>query len=506
MIRAWGDWLERHRKLCYALAALLPVAARIVMLPWIPFPPPRLHDEFGHLLVADTLLHGRLANPAHPMGDLLETVYVLQKTSYASKYPIGQGLSLTPGVAAGTPWLGVLAAGALMGAGMLYALTAMLPVPWALVGAVAGGLRFGAFSYWMDSYWGGCFCAFGASLLLGGMLRWFAAPGAAAARVATAGWGIVFLVRPYESLGIGAVMVAGVLARRAGFLRRFVLPALPVAGLFGAVTLLHNHSATGHWFRTPYQQAQIEYGVPQSLLFQTALEPPAGLTPEQRSVAYWQAATRKKLEAPGAFRYSVKEKSEKYWRFYWGWGLTPLALAALLFVRDWRLWFVLAVTLAPLAQVWSYPFYFEHYAAAAAPAALLLGFAGAARISGLSGWKGIAGLVTAGALIAGGAIGPWRVYVRERIPAPRTSVDERPRVLAELRATRGKDLVLVRRHARQNATHTWVWNEADVDGSEVVWAWEPEDAAARERLLRYFAGRRVWVLRLDSGHPELREQ
>jgi hypothetical protein len=223
-------------------------------------------------------------------------------------------------------------------------------------------------------------------------------------------------------------------------------------------------------------------------------------------VANWQLNMRRKLEKPGAFEYSVKQKCEKYWRFYWGWGLTALGVVGLIFSRDLRMWFLFAIALAPLAQSWFYPFFFEHYIAGAAPAALLLAAAGVRRVAGLRGVAGSAGLFAVMLLLAASAFGPLPVILGERGPRPRTDVDERPAVVDRLKSIPGKDLVMVRRFRGQDVTFTWVWNEADIDGSEVVWAWEPAGTADRERLLRYFQGRRVWVLRLESGKPELAEE
>ena len=94
---------------CMLLLALLPVALRLAMLAQHPVPAPAVYDEFGHLLVADTLRHLRLANPAHPLHQFFETFFVLQTPTYASIYPLGQGIALALGRAIfGLPWAGVL--------------------------------------------------------------------------------------------------------------------------------------------------------------------------------------------------------------------------------------------------------------------------------------------------------------------------------------------------------------------------------------------------------------
>ena len=76
---------------CMLLLAVLPVALRLLLLPRHPVPSPDIYDEFSHLLVADTLRHFRLANPAHPLHQFFETFFVLQQPTYSSIYPLGQG-------------------------------------------------------------------------------------------------------------------------------------------------------------------------------------------------------------------------------------------------------------------------------------------------------------------------------------------------------------------------------------------------------------------------------
>src|SRR5690349_7626142 len=95
-----ADFIELLLALMMAgmiLLAALPVVLRLALLGHHPAPTPDLYDEFGHLLVADTLRHFRLANPAHPMGRFFETFFVLQQPTYSSIYPIGQGLAMAIG-------------------------------------------------------------------------------------------------------------------------------------------------------------------------------------------------------------------------------------------------------------------------------------------------------------------------------------------------------------------------------------------------------------------------
>jgi hypothetical protein len=66
----------------------------------------------------------------------------------------------------------------------------------------------------------------------------------------------------------------------------------------------------------------------------------------------------------------------------------------------------------------------------------------------------------------------------------------------------GRHLVLVRYDRTHDSRHEWVYNEADIDGSKVVWARSMGTDSDR-RLLEYFRSRRVWLLQADERPPRL---
>jgi len=71
-----------------------------------------------------------------------------------------------------------------------------------------------------------------------------------------------------------------------------------------------------------------------------------------------------------------------------------------------------------------------------------------------------------------------------------------------LDTTSGKHLVIVRYSSEHNPLAEWVYNDADIDHSKLIWAREIPGVDLGP-LLTYFHGRRVWLVEPDQSPPRL---
>jgi hypothetical protein len=497
--------LARRQGLLIACAMVLPVGVRLLLLVWQPAPTLLVHDEYGHMLVADTLAAGRLANPPHPLARHFETIYVLQQPTYSSVYPIGQGLMLAVGKALfGHPWGGVLLAVALMSGAVCWMLYACLPPHWAGAAGLAGALHFGLAPYWVNSYWGGAFCAFGGAMLFGALIRLGRTPSMGLACVAGLGWSIVWLIRPYESvtlLGVAWVWLCAAAVNRCDWrhwIGRLVVVAA-IQALAGGITILHNRAVTGSFFTFPYMVSQQQHGVPLRFRWQQPTEPTGLQTAEQRALYEWQRTQQTSVAAhPWQHARDVLDES---WAFYVSrWYSLPL-LFALFSWRERRSIAFAGILGCALATSLQYSFFFAHYLAAYACVAFYLIARGLMRMDACS----LGRIAIGRALVVFTALGaamihmpstPVRALLGLETPASAPRL-RRPHVMDRLGEMGGTHLVFVRYGPGHDFHDEWVYNAADIDAARIVWS-RALESTEDTAVSRYYDGRQVWLVDVDE--------
>ena len=510
--------LARRPAWCMMALALLPLVLRLALLPNHPAPLPDVYDEFGHLLMADTLRHLRLANPPLAFPEFFETQFVLQQPSYSSIYPAGQGLVLALGwTLFGHPWAGVLLAVAAFCALCYWMLLAWTAPRWALAGGLLAAIGFGPLNYWMNSYWGGAAAAAAGCLVFGALPRLLDFP----ARLRNAfllgiGIGLHLLIRPYESvfLCLSVLLFLLPLARKAGPPRRLfplaVAAGLPVVLALG-VTLVQNRQVTGSWTTLPYELSRSQYGVPASLTLQSNPVPRRELNREQALNYQMQAGFRG--SGPETLK-SFAERLEYRVRFYRFFFLAPLYLALPAFFwrcREYRFaWVAITLVLFALGTNF-YPNFETHYVAGVTSLFILAAVAGLER---LSQWnRAAAGLILFLCLAQflfwyalhladtrefSMALRQYETWngLNHRNPAARIAVNR------QLEGIPGKLLVFVRYYPQHHFQEEWVYNRADIQGARVVWA-RDLGAAEDEKLRAHFPDRAAWLLEPDFRPPRL---
>jgi hypothetical protein len=475
---------------CMLLLALLPIVLRLALLSHHPVRWPDVYDEFGHWLVADTLLHFRLANPRHPLHQFFETFFVLQTPSYASIYPIGQGLMLAIGRAIfGLPWAGVLLATAAMCSLCYWMLRSWTTPEWALAGGVLAVIEFGPLSAWMDSYWGGSLAGVAGCLVFGALPRLRAGGGARFGALAGLGIGLHWLTRPYETIFLVLSVLLFLLpswralAKPAAVAVIILLPAI-------ALSLLQNKQVTGSWTTLPYMLSSYQYGVPAAFTWEKNPVPHLDLTREQQLQYKMQTSFR--ATGPETLN-TYLQRLEYRVRFYRFFFIAPLYVALpffLLRLGELRfLWAAVSLLLFALG-VNFYPFFEVHYLGALTCLFILVSMAGLQRLQ-----PDVARLIVF-LCLAHFAFWYARAFSDRVNPGRRVAVDR------QLAQGPGQQLVFVRYWPQHIFQDEWVYNAADIDHARVVWA-RDLGASEDQKLLDYYPSRTAWLLEPDAMPPKL---
>jgi hypothetical protein len=354
-----------------------------------------------------------------------------------------------------------------------------------------------------------------------------------------AGLALLAISRPFEGLLLCvpvAVATLVVLFRRrypAGeFVLRALVPALAVLVPAALAFLYYDYRVTGNPLRLPYTEHSAQYDVAPPLLLQDPYPVKSKVYRNEALYDFhmnfeyrnYQAAREK----PGCIG-RLGERFLVWWRFYIGYGLTlPLLALPRVLVRSPRTIFVVAAALVVFGGVAILEtFGSTHYTAPAAALLYLPVAQGLRGIALIRRWRP-AGRLFAATWLVGCLLTPgfnlfaffWGTHLEPLAPKlPARLADElrgwlyhraalpfarhRVQITDKVLATGDDRHLIVVRYAPGHSSHEeFVYNDADIDGSRVVWARDlgPE---AEGRLLRYFKDRTVWMLVVNQSDQQL---
>jgi len=506
------------------IVGLSVVVLRLAILPWFPVPSPFVPDDFSFLLGADTFAHGRLANLTPSMWVHFETIHVDMIPKYVSMYFPGQALCLAAGkLLFGNPWYGVLLSSALMCAALCWMLQGWLPPVWALMGGGIAVLRLGLFSYWINSYTGGgCIAALGGALVLGSFPRLKRFGTLRYGLIMASGMALLVLTRPYEGMLLCLPVSAALLhwalrgknrPKPAILLRRALIS---VALLAATIAWLgyYDYRAFGNPLTLPYTVNRTTYAVAPYYVWQSRRAQPAYRHEALRR--FYNGAELKgfsHFETPGAFIGATTLKVAEPFLFFAGFLLLPPLLMIRRVFLDRRIrllvWIVLFSVPGMVIQIYLIP----HYVAPFTAAYYAIGLQA---MRHLRVWKpegkrvGFALVrvtlplccMLALLRVFSATLGlnvpewpasnwSWKWY------GPDHYGTERAQIQSKLEKMPGKQLAIVRFGPERDDLDQWVYNGADIDSSQVIWAREM-DGTNDQDLLRHYSDRKAWLVRMDT--------
>ncbi len=508
------DKIARQRMLSMMMMAILSFGGSWALSLIHGIPTPFIQDEFSYLLAGDTFAHGRITNPTPVLWEHFETFHELMKPSYMSKYPPGQGFFLALGeVLFGHPIFGVWVSVGLMCAAICWMLYAWVSPRWAFVGGLVAVLQFGIFTYWSQSYWGGAVAAMGGALVFGAVPRIFKLQRTRDALWLGIGIAILLNTRPFEgivlSIPVGMVVLEGKIRWRGIVLSRFIKKIILPLGLCLIVTAgfegYYNKQITGNALVFPYQVYTKTYSAVPMFIWQP-LRPPV----------HFNNAVMKEYEYGWTIRrFLIKRTWTGFWKstlsyarfnflFYFGYPLAFVPLSMLMLMRvNWRR----ICTTVIVVMMFLFAFHAiycpgkPHYYAPFTCLVVLLLAEGLRALSTIKLKETRIGLIIITLLIifqAGANIltCPSPIFVRSLAKAVNISNLNLPdsftrqQLIDILKKRGGKYLVIVKNPPWYSFHWEWVYNDADIGHSPVVWA---RDLGIKEnaKLLAYYKDRCV---------------
>ncbi|HAH43848.1 hypothetical protein [Gimesia sp.] len=469
-------------------------------------PVPRIHDEFSYLLAADTFAQGRLTNPTHPFWKHFQSFHIIQKPTYASKYPPGQGLFLAVGqVMTGNPLVGVWLSVSLANAATCWMLQAWVPPKWALAGGLMSTFH-PLLILWGQNYFGGGVAILGAALLFGALRRLMISPEIHTTFILGAGLFILAISRPFEGFITAVfsmmIFIVWLATQRKYAIRTIfqvvILPLSVISTFIVGSLAYYNWSVTENFFRFPYQVHEETYSQTPLFIWGTPREVKNDLPHFERFHSGWSFDEYQKHQDSGGYLLSVSGKSQKFIV-----QMLFFPLSALLLTLPWVLknpWIQIALSIllvVLLIHLLCMTFFQVYYLAPVIPLVFYVLIQGA-RHWNAANWnnhnQGRVFLFVLGIFYFALLKTQIFHYLSDpNLPSRYKLGSSRIKLIQQLEQNPQKDLIFVNYSSDHDLYFDWVYNRADIDNAEVVWALPLSDAE-NQKLIDYFPERRVWQL------------
>ncbi|CDZ78492.1 hypothetical protein BN59_02802 [Legionella massiliensis] len=514
--------LTSNLVLCFLIPFLMVLIGRFVIFSDIPTPQPLIEDEFSYLLAGDTFASFRMTNPMHAFWEHFESIHLIVKPSYMSKYPPMQGLILALGqLVFGSPWVAVVISMAIFCGLLPWVFRAWTTVNWAMLGALLATYKIGIVSYWTDSYWGGGAAAIGGALVLGSVKRLVEKSTSGMLAIFSLGSCILANSRPFEGLVFLLGCAGYVLAQWHGRYKEklpllaknmrvsllvIIIPTLLLMGLY-------NDRVTGNLTELPYTEYDKQYSIWTPFVWQQV--------PDNEPIYRHDFIRRAAVEWDGG----IKQASRHYpmtvflndfirnFQFYFGDSFYFILLFLVLFLIGdgtnlMRSIFFKQPNRAAMGILLFYCLIsclildvVPHYTAPAA-ALIYLAMTMALRTMSEYSYKktevgkifcltlSLFFIVSTASLMSSN---------ENRFLFPKKHfLEKRNRVLSLLNSQPGQLLVFVHQGKLNDPNDIWVYNQANIDASKIVWANDmtPEK---NQGLIDYYGNKRtVWHLNDDA--------
>jgi hypothetical protein len=448
-----------------------------------------------------------------------ESFHIIHQPTYMSKYPPGQGIALAAGqLIAGHPIVGVWLSFGLMCAAITWMLYAWVTPRWAAFGGFLGIINpaLGVAGYWAQSYWGGAVAAMGGALVLGGIRRLIRQPHVGVSLITGMGLAILANSRPFEGLLVtvsaGSFLLIHIAHQRGQALwlsiSRTIVPMVIVLVLTITAIGFYNSRVTGNPLRMPYRIHEETYGLTPVFLWQKR---PA--EPEYRH------KIMRDFHATHAFSFYTSQRSMS------GFLKENVYLLASLGFRSVNVFLIPVIVAFPLLLAWLWRDRWARYALLIY-FVLVLGLLietfkwlhYAAPITGLTYYfvvngmrlarlhnKKVGYLTSCLTLMLAVTALVMRVHLTSTSERSMSWHIQRAQLLKQLQHEDGEHLIVVRYGPEHSVHNEWVYNEADIDRSKVIFA-RAINTTQDCQLVDYFKSRQLWSMDVegDESIPKLK--